>query len=139
MKPALRDRLVLPVLLPIGILLVIVAVLYGLSRILLSLTPTAATFTALVVAIGIVAAGSFAAASKQVRISTLGAMVGAVAGVAMLAGGIERLLADASLSARLAARAFEDVKAYSWDRRAQGIEELLLTLQESPGSGWSAR
>jgi glycosyltransferase involved in cell wall biosynthesis len=56
-----------------------------------------------------------------------------------LAGAIERLLADASLSARLAARAFEDVKAYSWDRRAQGIEELLLTLQESPGSGWSAR
>jgi plastocyanin len=88
MKPALRDRLVLPVLLPIGIVVVIGAVLYGLSRILLSLTPTAATFTALVVAIGVVAAASFAAASKQVRISTLGAMVGAVAGVSMLAGGI---------------------------------------------------
>jgi plastocyanin len=88
MKPALRDRLVLPVLLPIGIVVVIGAVLYGLSRILLSITPTAATFTALVVAIGIVAAASFAAASKQVRISTLGAMVGGVAGVAMLAGGI---------------------------------------------------
>src|SRR5262245_20291290 len=88
MKPAIRDRLVLPVLLPIGIMVVIGAVLYGLSRILLSLTPTAATFTALVVAIGVVAAASFAAASKQVRISTLGAMVGAVAGVAMLAGGI---------------------------------------------------
>jgi plastocyanin len=88
MKPALRDRLVLPVLLPIGIVVVIGAVLYGLSRILLSLTPMAATFTALAVAIGVVAAGSFAAASKQVRISTLGAMVGGVAGVAMLAGGI---------------------------------------------------
>jgi plastocyanin len=87
-KPAVRDRLLLPVLLPIGIVLVIVAVLYGLSRILLSLTPTAATLTALVVAIGVVAAASFAAASKQVRISTLGAMVGATAGVAMLAGGI---------------------------------------------------
>jgi plastocyanin len=88
MKPALRDRLVLPVLLPVGIMIVIGAVLYGLSRVLLSLTPTAAWVTALVVAIGIVAAASFAAASKQVRISTLGAMVGAVAGVAMLAGGI---------------------------------------------------
>ena len=43
MKPVLRDRLVLPLLLPIGILVVIVGVLYGLSRILLSLTPTAAT------------------------------------------------------------------------------------------------
>ncbi len=88
MKPAIRDRLVLPILLPIGIMVVIGAVLYGLSRILLSLTPTAATFTALVVAIGVVAAASFAAASTQVRISTLGAMVGAVAGVSMLAGGI---------------------------------------------------
>jgi glycosyltransferase involved in cell wall biosynthesis len=56
-----------------------------------------------------------------------------------LAQGIERLLMDPALSARLAARAFEDVKAYSWDRRAQAIEELLLTLQGPPGSGWSAR
>ena len=88
MKPVLRDRLVLPLLLPIGILVVIVGVLYGLSRVLLSLTPTAAWVTALIVAIGIVGAASFAAASKQVRISTLAAMVGGVAGVAMLAGGI---------------------------------------------------
>ena len=88
MKPAFRDRLFLPVLLPIGIVVVIGAVLYGLSRILLSLTPTAATFTALVVAMGIVAAASIAAARKRVHLSTLGAMVGAVTGVAMLAGGI---------------------------------------------------
>ena len=88
MKPVLRDRLVLPLLLPIGIMVVIVGVLYGLSRVLLSLTPTAPWVTALVVAIGIVGAASFAAASKQVRISTLAAMVGGVAGVAMLAGGI---------------------------------------------------
>ena len=88
MKPALRDRLVLPVLLPIGILVVIVLVLFGLSRILLSLTPTAATFTALAAAIGIVVAAGIAAARRQVRLSTLGAMVGASAGVAMLAGGV---------------------------------------------------
>jgi plastocyanin len=88
MKPTVRDRLVLPVLLPIGILVVIAAALYGLSRILLSLTPTAATITALVVAIGIVAAASIAAARKRVQLSTLGAMAGAVAGVAMFAGGI---------------------------------------------------
>ncbi len=88
MKPAVRDRLFLPILLPIAILIVIVAVLYGFSRILLSLTPTAATFTALVASIGIVAAASFAAARRHVRLSTLGAMVGVSAGVAMLAGGI---------------------------------------------------
>ena len=46
---------------------------------------------------------------------------------------------NAVLDYGMTARPIEDVKAYSWDRRAQGIEELLLTLQESPGSGWSAR
>jgi glycosyltransferase involved in cell wall biosynthesis len=51
---------------------------------------------------------------------------------------IERLLREPALSARLAARAFDDVKAYSWDRRAQRLEDLLLTLSESPGSGSSA-
>jgi glycosyltransferase involved in cell wall biosynthesis len=48
-----------------------------------------------------------------------------------LAAAIKRLLSDRELSRRLAARAFEDVKAYSWDRRAQAIEELLLSLSES--------
>ncbi len=55
-----------------------------------------------------------------------------------LAFAIDRLLRDSALSSRLAARAFEDVKAYSWDRRAQAIEELLLTLSGSRGSGSSA-
>ncbi len=42
-----------------------------------------------------------------------------------LAGAIERLLRERDLSRRLAARAFEDVKAYSWDRRAEGISRFL--------------
>ena len=50
MKPVLRDRLVMPLLLPLAILAVIAAVLFGFSRILLSITPTAATVTAIVVA-----------------------------------------------------------------------------------------
>ena len=50
MRPALRDRLVLPILLPIGIVLVIAGILYGFSRILLSITPTAAWITAIIVA-----------------------------------------------------------------------------------------
>jgi plastocyanin len=88
MKPVLRDRLVMPILLPLAIVLVIAAVLYGLSRILLSITPTAATVTAIVVASGVLVTASLAAGRKQVRLSTLGGMLGVTAGVAMLAGGI---------------------------------------------------
>jgi plastocyanin len=87
-RPALRDRLVLPILLPIGIVVVIAGILYGFSRILLSITPTAAWITATVVAVGILVAASVAAGRKQVRLSTIGAMVGVTAGVAMLAGGV---------------------------------------------------
>jgi plastocyanin len=87
-RPALRDRLVMPILLPLGILAVIAATLFGFSRILLSLTPTAATVTAIVVATGVVVTASVAAGRKQVRLSTLGAMLGVTAGVAMLAGGV---------------------------------------------------
>jgi plastocyanin len=87
-RPALRDRLVLPVLLPIGILIVIAGVLYGFSRILLSITPSAAWITATIVAVGILVTASVAAGRKQVRLSTIGAMLGVTAGVAMLAGGV---------------------------------------------------
>lgn len=88
MKPALRDRLVMPVLLPIGIVVVIAATLYGFSRVMLSLTATAATVTATVAALGVLAVAGVAASRPQVRLSTLAAMVGATAGVAMIAGGI---------------------------------------------------
>jgi hypothetical protein len=87
-KPALRDRLVLPILLPIGIVVVIAGILYGFSRILLSITPTAAWITAIIVAVGILTTASIAAGRKQVRLSTIGAMLGVTAGVAMLAGGV---------------------------------------------------
>src|SRR4029453_18113362 len=90
MSPAVRDRLVMPILLPLGILAVIAVVLFGFSRILLSLTPTAATVTAIVVATGVVVTASVAAGRKQVRLSTLGAMLGGTVGVAMLAGGGEK-------------------------------------------------
>jgi len=78
----------MPILLPLGILAVMAAALFGFSRILLSLTPTAATVTAIVVATGVVVTASVAAGRKQVRLSTLGAMLGVTAGVAMLAGGV---------------------------------------------------
>ena len=43
-----------------------------------------------------------------------------------LAGAITKLLSEPELAQRLASRAFEDVKAYSWDRRAEHIEKFLL-------------
>ena len=87
MKKQTRDRLVLPVLLPVGILVVIAGVLYGFSRVLLSISPNAATAVALVVALAIVVVAGVVAARQHVRVSSLIGMIGAVAGVAMLAGG----------------------------------------------------
>jgi plastocyanin len=83
-----RESLLLPILIPIGALVVIVIALFGLSRVLLSLKPNAATATALAAAVGIMAVAAFVAARKQVTGAALGAFVGAAAGIAMLAGGI---------------------------------------------------
>jgi plastocyanin len=83
-----RESLLLPILIPIGALGVIVIALFGLSRVLLSLKPNAATATALAAAAGIMAVATFVASRKQVTGAALGAFVGAAAGIAMLAGGI---------------------------------------------------
>lgn len=88
MKPDLRDRLLMPVLLPIAIVVLLAGALFGFSRILLSLTATTATITAIVVATGVLVTSSVAATRKQIRLSTMGAVVGVTAGLAMLAGGI---------------------------------------------------
>jgi plastocyanin len=88
MKPVVRDRFVMPIVLPIAIVAILALVLYGFSRILLSITPEAATATAIVVAGGVLGAASVAAGRKQVRLSTISAMIGAITGFAMLAGGI---------------------------------------------------
>jgi plastocyanin len=87
-KPTTRDRLVLPILLPLGILVVLGAALWGFSRVLLGLHGSPATTVALIVAAAIVGFAALAVSRPQVRGSTIGAMVGATAGVTMLAGGI---------------------------------------------------
>jgi plastocyanin len=87
-KKDVRDRLLLPLLLPVGILLFIALTLWGFSRILLGLTATTATITAVVAALGIMVIAAIAAGRTTVRGSTIGAMLGATAGVAMLVGGI---------------------------------------------------
>jgi plastocyanin len=83
-----RESLLLPILIPIGALVVIVIALFGLSRVLLSVKPNAATAIALVAAVGIMAVAAFVASRKQVTGAALGAFVGAAAGIAMLAGGV---------------------------------------------------
>ncbi|MGH2671923.1 MAG: cupredoxin domain-containing protein, partial [Actinomycetota bacterium] len=88
MRKDVRDRLLLPLLLPVGILLFIALILWGFSRILLGLTATTATITAVVAALGIMVIAAIAAGRTTVRGSTIGAMFAATAGVAMLAGGI---------------------------------------------------
>jgi plastocyanin len=88
MRTSTRDRVVLPILLPIVTLLVIAAALFGFSRILLSLTKDAATAIALIVALSILVVAAAVASRSVVRTSSLASMLGAIAGVAMLAGGV---------------------------------------------------
>jgi plastocyanin len=89
----MRDRFLLPVLLPLGLLVVLALAMVGFAQILLSVTHTAATLVALVVAAAVVVVAAVAAGRPQIRTSTVASMVGAVAGVAMLAGGAALLLA----------------------------------------------
>jgi plastocyanin len=83
-----RESLLLPILIPFVGLVVIVIVLFGFSRVLLSVKPNAATAIALVGAVGIMTTATFVASRKQVTGAALGAFVGAAAGIAMLAGGV---------------------------------------------------
>jgi plastocyanin len=88
-----RDRFLLPVLLPLGLLVLLALVMVGFAQILLSVTHTAATAVALVVAAAVVVVAAVAAGRPQIRAATVASMIGAVAGVAMLAGGTALLLA----------------------------------------------
>src|SRR5215211_2367441 len=82
-----RESLLLPILIPIGALIAIVLVLFGFSRILLSLEPTAATATALAAAVGVMGVAAFVASRRRVTTGTLGAFVGAAAGIAIAVSG----------------------------------------------------
>ena len=89
-----RQSLLLPVLIPLGALVVIGAVLYGFSRVLLQITATAAWVTALIAAAGIMVVASYVASRKAVGGGSLFSMVGAVSGIAMLAGGVALFAAE---------------------------------------------
>ncbi|HVD69633.1 MAG TPA: cupredoxin domain-containing protein [Actinomycetota bacterium] len=88
-----RQSLLLPILLPVGILALIALVLYGFSRILLNITSTAATVVACIAAVAVVGLATFVASRPRVGASSLFSVVGGVAGVAMLVGGLALLAA----------------------------------------------
>jgi plastocyanin len=83
-----RQGLLLPIAIPIGGFLIIGLVLFGFSRVLLSVSAHAATAVALTVAISIMALATVVASRERLSNGALFSMVGAVAGIAMLAGGI---------------------------------------------------
>ncbi len=83
-----RQSLLLPVMIPFGALAVIGVALFGFSRVLLQITATAAWVIALIAAVGIMAAASYVAGRRSVSGGSIFSMVGAVAGITMLAGGV---------------------------------------------------
>jgi plastocyanin len=87
-RAANRENLLLPILLPVGALVVIGLVLFGFSRILLGISHTAATVVALITATAVVGVAAYAASRERLTGAALFPMVGAIAGVALLAGGV---------------------------------------------------
>lgn len=86
--PESRQGLLLPILLPLGAFAIIGLVLIGFSRVLLSVTPHAATAIALIVAVSIMVVAVVVASRQRLSNGSLFSLVGAVAGIAMLAGGL---------------------------------------------------
>jgi len=83
-----REGLLLPIAIPVVALVAILLVLFGFSRILLSLSHGAATTVALIVAASIITIAALIASRDRLTNGALFSMVGAVAGVAMLVGGV---------------------------------------------------
>ena len=83
-----RESLLLPILIPVGALVVIGVVLFAFSRVLLSVKPNAATAIALAASAGIMTVAAFVSSRRSVTGASLGSFVGAAAGIAMVAGGI---------------------------------------------------
>ena len=86
--PETRQGLLLPILIPLGAFAIIGLVLFGFSRVLLSVTPHAATAVALIVAFSIMVVAVVVASRQRLSNGSLFSLVGAVAGIAMLAGGL---------------------------------------------------
>jgi len=86
--PRARQSLVLPIALPLVTLAIIGLVLFGFSRVLLSTSAHAATFVALIVAIAIMVVAITVATRQRLSNGSLFSMIAAIAGIAMVAGGL---------------------------------------------------
>ncbi len=86
--PKPRESLLLPIVLPVGALAVIGLVLFLFSRVLLDISPTAATIVAFAVAAVIMGVAAYVATRDKVSGASVWSMSGAVLGAAMLIGGV---------------------------------------------------
>ncbi len=86
--PRTRQSLLLPIAIPVVSLVVIGLVLFGFSRVLLSTSAHAATLVALIVATSIMVVAVVTATRQRLSNGSLFSMIFAVAGIAMLAGGV---------------------------------------------------
>ena len=87
-----RQSALLPILIPIGALAVIGLALFGFSRILLGISHTAATVTACVVALVILAVAGVAAGQRRVGPAAIGSLLGVVTGVTLMTGSLAFLI-----------------------------------------------
>lgn len=83
-----REGLLIPLLVPVGAIVFIGLVLFGFSRVLLAVSPDAATVVAIVSASSVLGIAAFIATRRRVSERSMASLVGAVAGVAMIAGGV---------------------------------------------------
>jgi len=83
-----RENILLPIVMPLCILVAIALVLFGFSRMLLSASHTSATVLALITAASILGVATFISTRAEVTRSTIVAMIAAVLGVSLIAGGV---------------------------------------------------
>jgi plastocyanin len=83
-----RESILLPILLPVGVLVVIVLILFLFSRVLLAISHNAATVVACISAAGVITVASLVASRKRLTGSALLPMVGTIFGIALVAGGV---------------------------------------------------
>lgn len=72
-------------------------------------------------------------ALREILVDGENAVLAEAGSAEALAVALRRVLDDRGLAARLAARAFAQVQDYSWDRRAERLEAVLLAVRREAG------
>ncbi len=87
-----RQSLLLPIVIPLGSLALIAVVLWLFSRVLLDVSPTAATAMASAVGAGVLAVGAYVASRTRLAGPALYSFAGGVVGVVFVEGGVALLV-----------------------------------------------